>query len=274
MVSAAGGPEPPSRVAVNRGGILERWTRERFGGGASEITAVDDNLSLPGRLERNEIDAFVTDSFEVEHFGRDGWRRRCEAPLDRKVFWVGPGRADELGPAVDRWVQRNERWLEARREEWFGRGQRRDELDHLLDLTARRLAFMPVIAVWKAERGVPIEDQERERLVLAAAESTAVEFGLEPRPVREWFALQIDLAKAVQRRTAAAEPTLDLDEVRPALIRLGERQVRALRALAGASAEPPEAVDLLPLEPWLTEPEMDRVRAGLGRLLAPTRARQ
>ena len=274
VVSAAGGPEPPGRVAVNRGGILERWTRERFGGGSSEITAVDDNLSLPGRLERNEVDAFVTDSFEVEHFGRDGWRRRCEAPLDRKVFLVGPGRADELGPAVDRWVQRNERWLEARREEWFGRGQRRDELDHLLDLTARRLAFMPVIAVWKAERGVAIEDQERERLVLAAAESTAVEFGLDPRPVREWFALQIDLAKAVQRRTAAAEPTLDLDEVRPALIRLGERQVRALRALAGASAEPPEAVDLLPLEPWLTEPEMDRVRAGLGRLLAASRAPQ
>ncbi len=274
VVSAAGGPEPPSRVAVNRGGILERWTRERFGGGASTINAVDDNLSLPGRLERNEVDAFVTDSFEVEHFGRDGWRRRCEAPLDRKVFWVGPGRADELGPAVDRWVQRNERWLEARREEWFGRGQRRDELDHLLDLTARRLAFMPVIAVWKAERGVPIEDQERERLVLAAAESTAMEFGLEPRPVREWFGLQIDLAKAVQRRTAAAEPTLDLDEVRPALIRLGERQVRALRALAGASAEPPEAVDLLPLEPWLTAPEMGRVRAGLGRLLAASQAPQ
>ena len=278
VVSAARGPEPPGRVAVNRGGILERWTRERFGGGASEITAVDDNLSLPGRLERNEVDAFVTDSFEVEHFGRDGWRRRCEAPVDRKVFWVAPGRADELGPAVDRWVQRNEPWLEARREEWFGRGQRRDELDHLLDLTARRLAFMPVVAAWKRARGVPIEDLERERLVLAAAESSAVKFGLDPRPVREWFALQIDLAKAVQRRTAAAEPTLDLEEVRPALIRLGERQVRALRALAGASTEPPEAVDLLLLEAWLTEQEMDRVRAGLGRLLtaadASTRARQ
>ena len=210
VVSAAGGPEPPSRVAVNRGGILERWTRERFGGGASEITAVDDNLSLPGRLERNEVDAFVTDSFEVEHFGRDGWRRRCEAPLDRKVFWVGPGRADDLGPAVDRWVQRNERWLEARREEWFGRGQRRDELDHLLDLTARRLAFMPVIAVWKAERGVPIEDQERERLVLAAAESTAVKFGLDPGPVREWFTLPDRLgeggAAADRRRRADVGP--------------------------------------------------------------------
>ena len=128
VVSAASAPEPPPRVAVNRGGILERWTRERFGAGI-EITAVDDNLSLPGRLERDEVDAFVTDSFEVEHFGRDGWRHRCEPPLDRKVFWIAPERADELGPAVDRWIQRNERWLEARREEWFGRGRRRDELD-------------------------------------------------------------------------------------------------------------------------------------------------
>ena len=267
VVAAVGSAETPGRVAVNRGGILERWARERFGGGMSEIVAVDDNLSLPSRLERSEVDAFVTDSFEVEHFGRDGWRRRCEAPLDRKVFWVAPGRADELGPAVDRWIQRNERWLEARREEWFGRGRRRDELDHLLDLTARRLAFMPAVAAWKAARGVPVEDPERERLVLAAAESKAVEFGLDPRPVREWFVVQIDLAKAVQRRSAAAEPTLDLNRVRPALIRLGERQVRALRALAGGPVESPAPNDLRVLGPYLTEEETERLRKALVRLL-------
>ncbi|MCY4030250.1 MAG: transporter substrate-binding domain-containing protein, partial [Acidobacteria bacterium] len=123
VVSSTAAPDWPRRVAVNRGGILERWARERFGsgeGGPVEVVAVDDNLSLPGRLERNEVDAFVTDSFEVEHFGRDGWRRDCEPPLDRKVFWVAPHRADDLGPAVDRWIQRNESWLEGRREEWFG----------------------------------------------------------------------------------------------------------------------------------------------------------
>ncbi len=268
VVSAAEAPSPPGRVAVNRGGILERWTRDRFGSGATRIVAVDDNLSLPGRLERGEVDAFVTDSFEVEHFGRDGWRRSCEAPVDRKVFWVAPGRADELGPAIDRWIQRNEGWLEDRREEWFGRGQGRDELDHLLDLVARRLAFMPPIAVWKAARGVPIEDPERERIVLEAAGRTAAEFGLDPAPVREWFALQIDLAKVVQRRTAAVEPTLELDEVRPALIRLGERQVRALRAMAARAVEEPEPADLEVLAPYLSGAEMERVRAGLARLLA------
>ncbi|MCY3968649.1 MAG: transporter substrate-binding domain-containing protein [Acidobacteria bacterium] len=271
VVSATSAPEPPRRVAVNRGGILESWTRERFGDGATGITAVDDNLSRPGRLERDEVDAFVTDSFEVEHFGRDGWRRRCEPPLDRKVFWVAPERADDLGPAVDRWVQRNERWLEARREEWFGSGQERDELDHLLDLTARRLAFMPVVASWKSARGVPIEDLEREQAVLEAAERSATRFGLDPEPVRDWFVLQIDLAKAVQRRTPAAAPTLELEEIRPALIRLGERQVRSLRALAAGSVDEPDGADLEVVAPYLSNAEVERVRAGLSRLLAGLR---
>ena len=277
VVSAADAPDPPRRVAVNRGGILERWTRDRFGavgGGVVEVIAVDDNLSLPGRLERDEVDAFVTDSFEVEHFGRDSWGWDCEPPLDRKVFWVAPRRTDDLGPAVDRWIQRNEGWLEGRREEWFGHGQGRDELDHLLDLTARRLAFMPAVASWKAARGAPIEDRERERLVLEAAEGSALEFGLDPQPVREWFALQIDLAKVVQRRSAAAAPTLDLDEIRPALIRLGERQVRSLRALAGASVEAtaPAAFDVL--TPYLDSAEVARVGAGMAKILDELRTRR
>ncbi len=262
------------RVAVNRGGILERWTRDRFEGeGAGiDVVAVDDNLSLPGRLERGEVDAFVTDSFEVEHFARDGWRRECEPPLDRKVFWVAPHRADDLGPAVDLWVQRNESWLDERRREWFGGGKGRDELDHLLDLTARRLAFMPAVAAWKAARGVPIENLEREQVVLAAAGETAVAFGLDPQPVREWVALQIDLAKAVQRRSGAVAPTLDLDEIRPALIRLGERQVRSLGALARTSSEATEPAAFSVLAPYLDGAEVARVRLEAARILADLRA--
>ncbi len=267
VVTDADSPNTPRRIAVNRGGILERWTRQRHQGTATEVIAVDDNLSLPGRLERAEVDAFVTDSFEVEHFGRDGWRRRCEPPLDRKVFWISPKRAEDLGPAVDRWIQRNEGWLEARREEWFGSRQERDELDHLLDLTARRLSFMPPIAAWKKERGLAIEDLERERVVLEAAERTAVEFGLDPAPVRDWFALQIDLAKAVQRRSAGVQSTLSLEEIRPALNRLGERQVRALRVLATRAREPETSAFEL-LGPYLDSGEVDRVRAGVTRVLA------
>ena len=127
---------------------------------------------------------------------------------------------------------------------------------------------MPPIAVWKAERGVPIEDPERERIVLEAAGRTAAEFGLDPAPVREWFALQIDLAKAVQRRTPPAAPTLELDAMRPALIRLGERQVRSLRAMAAGPIREPAPEDLQVLAPYLSDAETERVRAGLARLLA------
>ncbi len=271
VVSAPDGPAPPRRVAVNRGGILERWAHEHLGGGAAEVLAVDDNLSLPGRLERGEVDAFVTDSFEVEHFARVGWQRRCAPPLDRKVFWVAPGRADELGPAVDRWIRHNEDWLDRRREERFGESRPRNELDHLLDLTARRLAFMPPVARWKAARGVPIEDPERERAVLQAAERAAARYGLDPAPVRDWFALQIDLAKAVQRRTPATAPTLELEAIRPALIRLGERQVRSLRALAGDRVEPPTAAALEVLDQHLDDGAAARLRRGLSRLLADLR---
>ncbi len=271
VVSSENAPTPQRRVAVNRGGILERWARKRFETGEGRSTgviAVDDNLSLPGRLERGEVDAFVSDSFEVEHFAREGWRQDCKPPLDRKVFWVAPGRADDLGPAVDRWIQRNEGWLEGRRREWFGRGQGRDELDHLLDLTARRLAFMPAVAAWKAERGVPIEDVEREQLVLDAAEASALEFGLDPAPVRDWVALQIDLAKVVQRRSATAASTMDLEEIRPVLNRLGRRQVRSLRAAVGRPVEEPAPADLLVLDPYLEEADVERVRVGLRRLFA------
>ena len=277
VVSAGGGEgvgsAPPTKVAVNRGGILERWARERFGtngGQPVEVLAVDDNLSLPGRLERGEVDAFVTDSFEVEHFARDGWRRDCEPAVDRKVFWTAPERADDLGPAIDLWIRRNEGWLEDRREEWFGQGQGRDELDHLLDLVARRLAFMPAVAAWKSERGLPIEDLAREAVVLDAAEVSARDFGLDPAPVREWIALQVDLAKAVQRRTlaAGAQPTLDLEQIRPVLIHLGRRQVRALRAAAARPPAPPAADDLVALTPYLTAAEVERLRAGLRRVLA------
>ncbi len=268
------GPSSPTRVAVNRGGILERWARDRFEndeGGHVEVVAVDDNLSLPGLLERGEADALVTDSFEVEHFAREGWRRRCEPPVDRKVFWIAPERADDLGPAVDRWIGRREGWLEARREEWFGRGESRDELAHLLDLTARRLAFMPAIGAWKKTNGLPIEDPAREERVLASAETTALEFGLEPGPVQDWVALQIDLAKAVQRRSAAAEPTLELEDMRPVLLRLGRRQVRALRALAAGSPVAPEASDFLIFDPLLEPAEAERLRFGLSRVLSQAR---
>ena len=130
---------------------------------------------------------------------------------------------------------------------------------------------MPAIARWKAAGGVPIEDLERERVVLDAAERIAVEFDLAPEPVRAWFALQIELAMAVQRRTAVAAPPLDLEAIRPALLRLGERQIRSLRVLAAAPVAEPDPSALKVLERHLGSAEIARAGAGLTRLLAALR---
>jgi len=103
------GNATPKRVAVNRGGVLERFARQRFRD--AEVRAVDRNQSLPELLARGEADAIVTDRFEIAYFRgkrEAAWPEACEPPVDRKVFWVAPARAGDLGPRLDAWLARNE----------------------------------------------------------------------------------------------------------------------------------------------------------------------
>jgi cyclohexadienyl dehydratase len=282
---ASGGPcwvgsAAPQRVAVNRGGFLEAWARERFAAG--QILAVDDNLTLPDHLARGEVDAFVTDSFELPHLHRAGWAVHCEPPRHRKVYWVAPARAEELGPTLDRWLARNEAELERLRARWLGRSAPRDEVDHLIDLLARRLALMPAVARWKRERGRPLEDREREARVLARARVAAERSGLDPLSAEHLFRAQIELAKRVQARVQArapdAAPALDLEtELRPALARLGDRIVESLARLAPLEEAQLGPERLALLEPYLEPGEVGLLRRRLLALRrsappAPTRA--
>jgi len=232
---ASGGPcvlqrEAPGLVAVNHGGVLERWARSRFA--AEQIRTVDDNLSLPQVLERGEVAAIVTDSFELPHFARPGWQASCEPPTDRKVYWVSPARAAELGPVVDRWLEAHERELAPLRARWLGQASGWTPVQHLVDLLARRLSLMPAVAAYKRTHGLPIDDPQRESVVLQKAVDEAASAGLDPDSVRALFAEQITLAKAVQQRDPGAE-AMDLDGVlRPALDVLGRRILAALAACA------------------------------------------
>jgi cyclohexadienyl dehydratase len=232
---ASGGPcvlgqAEPKRVAVNRGGILERWARERLR--AVQLRTVDDNLALPVLLERGEVDAIVTDSFELAHFARPGWRTVCEPARDRKVYWVSPGRVAELAPRIDAWLSSREPRLRKLRAQWLGEAPGWKDVDHLVDLLARRLALMPAVAAYKKERELPIEDAAREAVVLAQTIDSAAAAGLEQDSVRALFVELIALAKAVQQRNSDAQP-LDLESVlRPALSSLGERILVALVACA------------------------------------------
>src|SRR5262249_61299015 len=92
------GAGEPATLAVNRGGVLESFARSHFPD--ARVVAVDDNESLPGLLAAKQVDAIVTDSFEVAHFRRPGDASRCEAETQRKVYWVTPPHAAELGPAL------------------------------------------------------------------------------------------------------------------------------------------------------------------------------
>jgi cyclohexadienyl dehydratase len=265
---AQGGPcivgEPGSGlVAVNRGGVLEIWARRRFP--PDSLVAVDDNLSLPTLLEGGAVSAFVTDSFEAASRPR---RRadaiRCEPPLDRKVYWIAPRRASTLGHRVDAWLAANEPRLQELRRRWLGGASPRDEVDNLIDLAARRLALMPAVAAWKRAHGLALEDPEREKAVLAHAEAEAYAAGLDPDSVRPLFAVQIALAKAVERRDRETEAVLDLEtELRPAISQVGERMVASLAIAAPVDARALSQDRLAPLAELLNSQEMDELRTSL-----------
>ncbi|RIK98015.1 MAG: ABC transporter substrate-binding protein, partial [Proteobacteria bacterium] len=161
------GASTPKRVGVNRGGALERFARRRFAG--AEIHAADDNASVPDLLARGAVDAIVTDRFEIAHWRRAGWPEHCEPATERKVYWVSPERAGDLGPRLDAWLARNEAFVDALRARWLRASAPRGDADHAIDLVARRLALMPAVARAKAARGLPLVDAAREQKVLDGA---------------------------------------------------------------------------------------------------------
>ena len=267
---AVGGPcvvgrPEAGRVAVNRGGVLERFARAHFG--AERVLAVDRNQELGALLARGAVAAVVTDSFELSHLGVDGLPHRCEPAVDRKVLWVAPTRAATLGPVLDDWLGRHEAVLQALRARWLGDAAPRTELDHLLDLLARRLALAPAIAAWKRARGLPIEDPAREERVVESAVAHARGAGLATEPVAALFQLQIQLGKRIQADAVVAEapgPPLDLPtRLRPELERLGRRIVASAAVVAPTDAAALDAADWTPLRVWLESAERERLRAAL-----------
>ena len=264
---ASGGPcvlgsAAPARVGVNRGGILEVWTRTRFRD--AQVVAVDENASLPGRLARGEVDAIVTDSFELSHFRRGDEAVACEPALDRKVYWVAPGAVAALAPALDRVLREREPEIRRLRADYLDGAAPRDEIDHLVDLLARRLALMPAVAAWKRAHGRPVEDRAREARVLADVAAGARERGIEVASSRRLFELQMELAKAVQRRAPDDAAPLDLESaLRPALGALGGRILDALaRVTPVTPADLPNA-RMLPLRALLEPGELESLRAAL-----------
>jgi cyclohexadienyl dehydratase len=267
---AVGGPcwigaERPERLGVNRGGFLERWARGYFRG--ADIVSVENNLDLPVLLAVGDVDAIVTDSFELSSFLRPGNETRCLPPRDAKVYWASPQATPSLYEELNAWLSRSEPLLQELRRKWFGRAMPRDAIDLLVDLLYRRLALMPEVVCWKRRNGVPVEDRERETTVVAAAVERAKLSGLDPRPARRLFELQIELAKAVQvsapvaaDRACAGDLRKDL---RPLLSRLGDDIVAQLAESAPIEPASLSAGKMERLGRWLTAEQIEALRSAV-----------
>jgi len=266
---ARGGPcvlgdEQAKRVAVNHGGVLEVWARSHFSN--RELVIVEANQTLPELLASGRAGAIVTDSFERKAFERPGWKVRCEPALSRKVYWVAPSHA-ELASRIEAWLRSHTDRVESAQQRWFGERQALDAIGNLTDLLARRMAFMPFVAGAKAKLALPIEDLPREKLVLDSASLSAQKAGLPEAATRDFFALQIELSKAVQRRMSEA-PLLDLaQQIRPALNELGDRILLAVvEARSAGQLAKSSLSDLEVLSPWLNERERQRLLDSLKAL--------
>ncbi len=107
---------------------------------------------------------------------------------------------------------------------------------NLFETLNQRLSYMPDVALYKAIHHKPIEDLERENLVINKTQKAAVTHGLAKEYVTDFFLAQIAVAKAIQYRYRAdllAQPSTkkprDLQtEVRPALITLGNKIIQQL----------------------------------------------
>jgi chorismate mutase-like protein len=176
---------------------------------------------------------------------------------------VAPGR-EALAKTVEARLETHTERLQAAQQRWFGETQPLRPIDHLSDLLARRMAFMPLVAGAKAKAGLPIEDLPRERIVLDATVQSARSSGLPEAPVRDLFALQIELAKAVQRRKSEATELELQSQIRSALNELGERILSALaQAKQAQQLRTASLADLDPLAPLLGEDEREQLLAKL-----------
>lgn len=250
------GPSPagPLRIGVNRGGFLEQWTRGHFPN--HPIHTVTDNNSLPELLASGQVDLIITDSSEAQHFMRPNFVRHCHPPRNRKVYWVTTAAPPQLAANVDHWLATHEATLSALRHTWLKQSRPWTPTQHLIDLLGRRLALMPAVAASKRTTGTPIADPAREQVVISQALEASEQVGLNKDSVRALFTLQIQLAKAIQKRGPSWQgPAPDLkQQLRPTLSQLGSRIVMAL---SEASAELPmlTLADLDLLAPWLTDNE-------------------
>jgi cyclohexadienyl dehydratase len=226
--------QPSVRVAVNRGGHLERVGHQLLSHAA--LDAVDDNRSLPSRVRDGRADAALTDSAEAREWVDADLKTLGPFTSDHKAFLLPADRGD-LAARLDDWMVAREAdgWLAAERARWLGKDNALDAAsasrDSVAALIALRVSLMPSVAAAKRAAGLPIEDPAQETKVLDRVRSAN-----EPSPQRALavYRTLIEIAKDVQKNASADAPTATLDALRAAIGRVDDQLGRELRRLPKA----------------------------------------
>lgn len=243
---AAGGLEgldrATVRIAVNAGGHLEHSARAAFP--RASLRVLPENDAVRRALAQGDVDAIVTDTREAPHWQPSLPDAVLLGPFtrDRKAYlWATEASQAE---AMDAWLLAREAdgTLARLRARWLGAPgpPTATPLEALIAASAERLDLMPLVAEAKRAAGRPVRDRSREARVLETAWSDVqrqAEAARAPPPdrarVADFYRAQIEAAVAVQERVLAGPatpgPRFDLDrELRPALLRLGDRMAWAL----------------------------------------------
>jgi cyclohexadienyl dehydratase len=257
------------RIGVNAGGYLEGVARGRFR--HATLVMIPDNSAVLDAFVAGHLDAVVTDTAEAAGWMAAAGDVTLMGPLtrDRKAYLLRADRPD-LAAQLDRFLLEREAdgSLAALRALHLGPNGGPPvarPLQALLAAIDERLSLMPLVAVAKQRRGLPLVAAGREAVVLAAGVeavgAAAAAAGTAPPSevlVRALYRALIEAAKQVQRtevqptevqrtevrQTEAQQTALknadsedpadvpDLDDaLRPALLRIGEKIARLVVAL-------------------------------------------
>ncbi len=275
------------RVAVNRGGHLERLARARLP--AADLQLVTENRSLPDLLRHGEVDAIVADGAEAASFP-PGIVRARRLGSGRKAWWAAPDRP-ELAADLSRWANspKGRQQIASLRQRWglpppapVGSALSAAQ-DRVVDLVARRLALMPLVAEAKRAAGdapsavsppaaaVAVLAPTREAEIRERARARARANRLEVDGVLDLVEAQLTAARGIQERVLATETAatsvFSLDrELRPAIDAIDDELARALgeavprtsAASVWRAALAQETVGIA-----VAQPELDRLAAAL-----------
>jgi cyclohexadienyl dehydratase len=236
---------PELRVAVNRGGHLERVARSLFR--QAQVQAIPDNAAVREALATGQADAALTNTTEAPRWAQGLTGIELLGPLTQDVVAIYVS-ADQLQLAsqLDVWLVGNEQRgkVGALRAHYLGPGAGEPTalpVQALLAATAERLALMPLVAAAKQREGKAVEDTAQEARALASfraeVRSAAGAYDKAPPPdeaLDAFFQAQMDAAKGIQQRTpaSASAPTYSLEtQLRPAVARISEKMAALVTRL-------------------------------------------